>query len=115
MEDREVLRNDVMKNTNVQDPKNTGVLDKIYMPVNVNRLIKNVKAINNINQSSVSDIDPRYFFREINKLLEEFCTLPEARAKERRDRSKIIAEAHENATMLFKIYLRYWLRSKSLI
>lgn len=107
MEDRELLRHEVMKNTGVQT--------KIYMPVNVNRILKNVKAINNIGNNSVSDLDPRYYFKQIKQLLDWFCTLPEAREKERRDRSKVIAEAHENSTVLFKIYLRYWLRSKSLI
>ena len=42
-------------------------------------------------------------------------TLPEARDKERRERSAIINEAHENSTGLLKIYLRYWLRAKSII
>ena len=82
------------------------------MPVNLPRLIKKVKALNNVNTNSVTDLEPRHFFREVNNLIESLVVLPEAREKANIDRSKIIAEANTNSTILFKICLRFYLCSK---
>jgi DNA-directed RNA polymerase II subunit RPB1 len=85
------------------------------MPINLARLIVNVKALNNIRHNSASDLEPKYFFTQLKELLNSFVTLPEARMKENIARSKIIEEAHINSTKLFKIYLRYHLRSRAVI
>ena len=82
------------------------------MPVNLPRLITNVKALNNVKTNSVTDLEPRHFFREVNNLIESLVVLPEAREKANIDRSKIIAEANTNSTILFKICLRFYLCSK---
>ena len=82
------------------------------MPVNLPRLITNVKALNNVKKNSVTDLEPRHFFREVNNLIESLVVLPEAREKANIDRSKIIAEANTNSTILFKICLRFYLCSK---
>ena len=70
LDDRETLRKEIMVN---------GVGDRIYMPINVPRLITNVKALNNIKHTSQSDLEPRYYFRQIKMMLESFVTLPSAR------------------------------------
>jgi len=82
------------------------------MPVNLPRLITNVKALNNVKTNSVTYLEPRHFFREVNNLIESLVVLPEAREKANVDRSKIIAEANTNSTILFKICLRFYLCSK---
>lgn len=45
-------------------------------------------------------------------LQDNLCTIPEARKQSSLDQSAIIREAHSNATMLFKIFLRRYLCSK---
>lgn len=74
----------------------------------------NVKMLNNIKPNSVSDLEPRYFFQQVNELLSSLVTLPEAREPANVARSKIIEEANTNSTMLFKICLRYYLCAKSI-
>mmetsp|Transcript_61805 Transcript_61805/g.85148 ORF Transcript_61805/g.85148 Transcript_61805/m.85148 type:complete len:181 (-) Transcript_61805:1923-2465(-) len=78
------------------------------MPVNLKRIISNVKSINNIKPNSISDIEPSYFFEEVQKLQDALYAIPEASLRIRQgvEMSGVIAEAHENSTQLFKIYLR---------
>ncbi len=102
--DRETLRNDIMRNE---------VTDKVIMPVNLPRLIQSVKSLNSIKPDSVSDLEPRYFFKQVQNLLDSIISLPEAREKSNLARSSIISEANENSTILFKICLRYYLCAKS--
>ena len=103
LDDRETLRKEIMVN---------GVVDRIYMPINVPRLITNVKALNNIKHTSQSDLEPRYYFRQIKMMLESFVTLPSARESSPFKDSPVIQEANTNSTKLFKIYLRWYLRAK---
>lgn len=92
-----------------------GVMDKVIMPVNLPRLITNVKALNNIKHNTVSDLEPQHLFAQIKDLLDSLVTLPEAREQANLDRSKIIQEAATNSTILFKICLRYYLCSREII
>jgi DNA-directed RNA polymerase II subunit RPB1 len=42
--------------------------DAAPMPVNLPRIITNIKALNQIKPNSVSDIDPRHYFEQMKKL-----------------------------------------------
>lgn len=88
--------------------------DKVIMPVNLPRLITNVKMLNNIKPNSVSDLEPRYFFAQVQNFLDSLVTLPEAREPANVARSKIISESNTNSTQLFKICLRYYLCAKEI-
>jgi hypothetical protein len=41
-----------------------GIEPDMPMPVNLPRVITNIKAENKIKPNSISDIEPEYFFRE---------------------------------------------------
>ena len=86
----------------------------IPMPVNLPRVIKNIISENRIKPTSISDLDPEYFFRERAKLLDQLCVLPQARLGNLQDDS-VISEAHMNSIMLFKIFLRRYLCAKKII
>ena len=105
-EDRELLRNEIMK---------TKVEDQVPMPVNLPRVITNILSENKINaMTSISDLDPRHYFTEMKGLLDSLCTLPPARNSTLQENS-IIHEAHQNSTRLFKIFLRRYLCAKKII
>ena len=54
--DRTMLREDILKTADEALRKGAP------MPVNLPRIITNIKALNQIKPSSVSDIDPRHYF-----------------------------------------------------
>ena len=90
--------------------------EKVIMPVNIPRMIMNVKAIK-VNQfeTKLTESDLLQFFKKMKQLQEELIVVPEARfAKSLKD-SKLIRESSENASMLFKICLRRYLCSKNII
>lgn len=82
------------------------------MPVNLPRLITNVKAVNGIRPNSVCDIDPLHYFAQMKKLQESLVVIPQARLP---ITSKLIEEAHHNSMMFFKIFLRRYLCSKKIM
>ena len=58
-EDREFLRNEIMSiNSSIGDANGPTFVS----PVNVPRLLTNIKAVCGIKGHSVSDIDPLYYF-----------------------------------------------------
>ena len=64
------------------------------MPVNLPRVITNILSENRINSmTSVSDLDPRYYFSQMKELLDSLCVLPQARLGNFGEDS-IINEAH---------------------
>lgn len=101
-----MLRTEIMINN---------VDDRVIMPVNIPRLITNAKAINRVKPNIETDLEPKYFLKEVNKLIDEIVVLPEARYAFNIARSKIIAEAHYNSAILFKICLRYYLCAKKIL
>ena len=103
--DRKVLREEIMK----VDPETM-----VPMPVNLPRVITNILAENQIRENSISDLDPHYFFTQTKKLFDDLCVLPQARLGNLADGS-IIKEAHQNSTMLFRIFLRRYLCAKKII
>jgi len=104
--DRALLRSMIMKDK---------VLDSCYCPLNIPRIITNVKQLNDITVNSMTDIDPEHMFKSINGLLDSLCVMPEARRQCNLDDSSIVREAHQNSTMYFKIFLSTYLNSKKLI
>ena len=67
-EDRSLLREEIMK---------VKVEDQVPMPVNLPRVITNILSENRINSmTSVSDLDPRYYFGQMKELLDSLCVLP---------------------------------------
>lgn len=68
--DRENLRYSIMAIENESS---------IPMPVNLPRLITNVKATNKIKPNSVSDIDPNHYFSSMQKLMDSLVVIPQAR------------------------------------
>jgi DNA-directed RNA polymerase II subunit RPB1 len=89
----------------------------LYMPVNIPRIIKNIKTRNKITDTSISDLDPVHYFEKMQWLQDKLCTLPQARlmVEQGRDQGSLISTAHENSLKLFKIYLRRLLCSKKII
>jgi|LauGreDrversion4_2_1035121.scaffolds.fasta_scaffold81318_3 hypothetical protein len=85
--------------------------NSVIMPVNIPRLIQTVKTLNNIKPNSISDLEPRHYFAQMKHLMDSIISLPEAREPSNLARSKIIAEANDNSTILFKIALRFYLSS----
>ena len=83
------------------------------MPVNLPRILKNIKSINQIKDDSISDLDPRYYFQKMKELESKLTVIPQARVAFEQD--SIIGEAHTNSVMLFKIFLRRHLCSKKII
>ncbi len=81
-EDRETLRKQIM----VQK-----VEDVVIMPVNITRMLMNVKAIKgNLNDSHVTDLDPKHYFAKMKELLDVLVVVPEARfAKSLKDSTLI--------------------------
>ena len=61
-EDRRVLREDIFKYAE-QEMK-----EAVPMPVNLPRIITNIKALNEIKPSTVSDIDPKHYFKQMKSL-----------------------------------------------
>jgi hypothetical protein len=63
--------------------RNTLLVDdldkKFYLPINFDRLITSIKALNGVKSTSMSDLDPRYVLQEIQKLNETLYVIPEAR------------------------------------
>jgi len=53
-----------------------GVKDSVIMPVNLPRLITNVKALNSIKQNTITDLEPRHFFTQVQNLLDSIIVLP---------------------------------------
>ena len=90
-------------------------LEKVIMPVNIPRMIMNVKAIkSNQFESKLTKADIVHYFRKVKQLQEELIVVPEARfAKSLRD-SKLIRESNENACILFSICLRRYLCFKNI-
>ena len=85
----------------------------IPMPVNLPRLITNVKATNGIKPNSISDIDPQHYFSQMQKLMDSLVVIPQARINI--DHNNLIQEAHYNSIMLFKIFLRRYLCAKKIM
>ena len=104
-EDRHLLRHDIMK---------ARLESEVIMPVNLPRVIQNILSENAITPSSVSDLDPRHYFAQMRDLMDSLCVLPQARLGGHPEHG-IIAEAHQNSVMLFKIVLRRELCAKKII
>lgn len=102
--DRTLLREDIMKKK---------IEAVIPMPVNLPRVIDNILSENKIKPHNISDLDPKHYFSEMNNLMESLCVLPQARLGV--EATGIIAEAHSNSMMLFKIFLRRYLCAKKII
>jgi len=84
------------------------------MPVNLPRVITNILSENKIKPNSISDLDPKRYFAEMKGLMDSLCVLPQARLGLHASNS-IIAEAHEDSTRFFKIFLRRYLCAKKII
>lgn len=102
--DRDNLRYNIMT---IENESN------IPMPVNLPRLITNVKATNGIKPNSISDIDPSHYFSQMQKLMDSLVVIPQARVNI--DHNDLIKEAHFNSIMLFKIFLRRYLCAKKVM
>lgn len=102
--DRDVLRYSIMAIENESS---------IPMPVNLPRLLTNVKATNSIKPNSICDIDPNHYFTQMQKLLDSLIVIPQARVNI--EHNNLIQEAHYNSIMLFKIFLRRYLCSKKIM
>lgn len=71
--DRETLRNDIL----VRDVKEW---DKVIMPVNLPRMIMNVKSIkSNYHETYLSKSDLKHYFERMKDLMNELVVVPEAR------------------------------------
>ena len=46
------------------------------MPVNLPRVITNIMSENKIKPNSISDLDPRHYFKEMKGLMDSLCVLP---------------------------------------
>ena len=88
----------------------TKIDDSVVMPVNIPRLMTNMKRTNNIKPNQKSYLDIHEYFRLLNNLLESITVIPELRDRE--VKSKILKEADINSTLLFKICVRYYLNAK---
>ncbi len=85
------------------------------MPVNLPRMIMNVKSIkSNYSQTYLSDLDLIHYFSRMKELMNELVVVPEARLLKSLESSKLIRESSENASMLFKICLRRYLCAKNI-
>ena len=72
--DRETLRNEIL----VRDVKEW---DKVIMPVNLPRMIMNVKSIkSNYYETKLSDSDLIHYFTRMKELMDELVVVPEARS-----------------------------------
>jgi len=109
--DRDFLRDDEMKIHFELEPDGSCSL---VMPVNIPRLLTNIKQLNKINNHSISDLDPQHYFEQMAKLQDSLVTLPQARLRTH-DENGLIGTAHRYSLMLFKIFLRHQLCSKKLI
>jgi len=106
--DRETLRTEIL----VRDVKEW---DKVIMPVNLPRMIMNVKTIRSYqSETCLSDSDLTHYFERMKELMNELVVVPEARLQKSLNDSKLIRESSENASMLFKICLRRYLCSKNI-
>jgi len=65
--DRDLLRFDIMRR---------GIEGAVPMPVNLKRVITNILAENKIKPTSLSDLDPKYYFQEIAALQNSLVVLP---------------------------------------
>lgn len=83
------------------------------MPVNIPRLIRNIKRVKNIKPDSISNLDPRTYFETMKKLQDQLVVIPQAQLGV--ESGGIIADAHNDSIMLFKILLRWMLCSKKII
>lgn len=83
------------------------------MPVNIPRLITSIKQTKNIRHDSISNLDAHSYFDLMKKLQDSLVVIPQASLG--LDQTGVIAEAHENSLMLFKIVLRHYLCSKKII
>ena len=84
---------------------NVGLKESSFpLPVNVVRIIDNLKAIHKITRSSYSDISPIEVISIVTKLINELLVVPGS------DRLSI--DAQKSATMLFFTHLRTQLSSK---
>lgn len=81
------------------------------MPVNIDRLIRNVKFLRGVKDRQVTDLEPRHYFKRIKDLQESLCVLPQARLE---NKGFMIEQAHFNSTMLFKIFMRRMLCAKKI-
>jgi len=71
--DREFLRDEEMK---IPFEMDSSYNLEMYMPVNIPRLIDNIRRLNNINANSVSDLDPAHYFKKMEELQNGLLTLP---------------------------------------
>ncbi len=63
--DRDFLRDKEMKIP--LDLQPNGSVD-LVMPVNIPRLLTNIKQLNGIQNSSISDLEPRHYFEQMKQL-----------------------------------------------
>ena len=103
--DRNLLRYEIMRR---------GIEGSVPMPVNLPRVITNILAENKIKPTSISDLEPAYYFQEMRSLMDSICVLPQARLGNLTGDS-VILEAHKNSIMLFQIFLRRYLCAKKVI
>jgi DNA-directed RNA polymerase II subunit RPB1 len=79
--------------------------------VNVRRLITNAKAYRKILPSSKSDLNPREVLDTMKSLINGLKVFPGCDLKN----NPLAYEANENATFLFKIFIRQVLSTKQVI
>ena len=100
MDDREVLRNEILSNCD----------DFIHIQVNVPRLIWNSKQKFDIGDHGKSDLSPAYVLQQVKQLMTNLKVVLGLK-----EGDKLLTEANLNSTWLFKIYLRQQLCAKRVI
>lgn len=99
--DRRTLRSIVT----VMDEKLQNI-NTFHLPVNIPRLIWTAKSRFHVDPNGCSDISPEYIIREVNDLLTRLCVIsPETG----------MPESQDNAKLLFSIFARSILASKSIM
>ncbi|EFC41754.1 RNA polymerase II [Naegleria gruberi] len=96
MEDRHILRTEIFPNAE----------NKIVMPVNLKRIIKNAQKEYGIHPSigKPSDMNPIYVIEKIKKLCDDLVVI--------KGTDELSTEAQTNATLLFSMFLRSTFSSK---
>lgn len=95
--DRERLRNEILKHGD----------SKVYLPVNVSRLITKAKQQFDIRPTNRSDLHPHEVIEGVKQLCDSLKVIT--------DKDRTSRETNNNATILMKIAIRFHLCSKTVI
>lgn len=85
--------------------------EKTHLPVKIERVIINVKEDRGIQADSRSDLTPKEVLEQMKALIGSLKVFPGSDLA----RDPLGLEANENATMLFKIFIRQMLSTKQII